>query len=741
MLKFRRLIQPIVQELHPNRLFPSLTVSLVTGVLEIIFAISLSALVFSGELSENLPTGIGIALFSILVVNAVVTAMSSLPGVVANVQEGSAALTAVVAHTISMNMPTSATDTEKLLTVVVAIAFISMITGIFFFALGWFKLGNLIRFVPYPVVGGFLAGTGWVLACSSLTLMTDVRLGLSTIVDMLSPSLLIKWLPGLFFAVLLLIILRRFSHFLILPGMLLGAIALFYIVLLLTGTSINQANSAGLLIGALPSGNLWQPFSFWELSQVHWLVIFGQVSSIITIALVSVVTLLLNATGIEVVVEQDIDINRELQAAGMANIAAGCGGGIIGFQGLALSTLSHKVGTNSRLVGFFISVIAAIALFAGAAVLSYLPKMVLGGLLLFLGLDFLVKWVYDAWFELPKTDILIVFLILIVIATFGFLQGVGIGLLLAVVLFAINYSQISAIKNILSGASYHSNMVRQPQEKQILRANGKQICILELQGFIFFGTAYKLVNQIRRLLNIAGEENLRFVVLDLRLVSGVDSSTVFSFTKMRQMLNQRQITLLFTNVQPAVYKILRQCGCLANKDSMCQVFPDLDRGIEWCENQILKMVSYQPSSSYSFKQQLQILFGSNEQADKFISYLQPLQVPKGEFIFRQGELPEGIYFVEHGQVSVLQKLPNGQVKRLQSFDGGSICGEISFYTQERHSASVVADESSCLYYLCPEALVKMEREAPQLAIAWQKFIISLLAERLKNNEDEWQSLL
>jgi SulP family sulfate permease len=174
---------------------------------------------------------------------------------------------------------------------------------------------------------------------------------------------------------------------------------------------------------------------------------------------------------------------------------------------------------------------------------------------------------------------------------------------------------------------------------------------------------------------------------------------------------------------------------------MCKVFPDLDRGIEWCENQILKMIPCQPSSSYSLTRQLQTLFGSAEQAEKFISYLQPLQVPKGEFIFRQGELPDGIYFVESGQVSVLQKIATSQVKRLQSFDGGMICGEISFYTQERHSASAVTDRNSSIYYLCPEGLIKMEIENPQLAIAWQKFIIGLLAERLKYREDEWQKLL
>jgi SulP family sulfate permease len=210
---------------------------------------------------------------------------------------------------------------------------------------------------------------------------------------------------------------------------------------------------------------------------------------------------------------------------------------------------------------------------------------------------------------------------------------------------------------------------------------------------------------------------------------------------MRQILSKQQVSLVFTNVQPTVDKILRQCGCLSTKDSICQIFPDLDRGLEWCENQILKTIPYQNHSYSSLIQQLQTLFASIEQVEQFINYLQPQQFLAGEFVFRQGELPNGLYLIESGQVSVFQELANGQVKRLSTFDGGSLCGEISFYTQERHSASVVANKISCLYYLSPEALKKMEMEAPQLAMIWQKFMLNLLAERLKHREEELRCLL
>ena len=468
MPNLERLIAPILKEFQPRLLLPSLTVGLVFGVLEVIFAISLAVLIFSGNLSEYVFTGIGLALFSIVVVNIVIAFRSSLSGIIANVQESAAVLLAGVTETITTRMPTSASSEETLLTVIAAIVLTSILTGIFFLALGWFKLGDLIRFIPYPVVGGFLGGTGWLLVIASIGIMADMPLKFSQLPALFQPDVLIKWLPGLLFALLLLVILRRYTHFLILPGLLLGGMGLFYLVLLLTGTSVEQATAHGLLMASFPQENLWQPLSFQAMTQARWLVLLGELANIATISLVSAVNLLLNASGIEVAVNQELELNKELRAAGIANIVAGLGGGFIGYHGLALSAFSQRVGAKSRLVGLCLSCFGAVTLFLGASVLSFFPKLLLGGLLLFLGLDFLVTWVYDSWFKIPKADYLVIILILVVIGTADFLSGVSIGLLLTVVLFAINYSRIGATKRVISGANYHSNVARLPHQERVL---------------------------------------------------------------------------------------------------------------------------------------------------------------------------------------------------------------------------------------------------------------------------------
>jgi len=144
---------------------------------------------------------------------------------------------------------------------------------------------------------------------------------------------------------------------------------------------------------------------------------------------------------------------------GSPNLIAGLGGGPVGYQTLSLSVLGHKLSSNSRLVGLISATLAGVTLLFGASVLSFFPKPVLGGLLCFLGLAFLSEWVYDAWFTLPKNDYALVLLILGVIGTFGFLQGVVVGIVAAAAIFMINYSQINVIKHTLSGANYQSNVV------------------------------------------------------------------------------------------------------------------------------------------------------------------------------------------------------------------------------------------------------------------------------------------
>jgi SulP family sulfate permease len=299
--------------------------------------------------------------------------------------------------------------------VLVAIAATTLLTGAFFLVLGFLKLGELVRFIPYPVVGGFLAGTGWLLVKGSFGVMADFPLAISNTAALLQPDQLILWVPGTLFGLLLFVGLRRIKHSLAMPAILSLVVVLFYFVLLATGTSIQEVIDRGLLLGAVSGKATWQPLVLVNPLAADWTAILGQSGNIAVILIVTAVSLLLNASALELTFQQDIDLNRELRVAGFANILSGLGGGAIGYHALDMSTLCYRTGARSRLPGLVAGAICAVILFAGVPLLAFIPTPILGGLLLFVGLGFLVEWVVDGWSKLPRSDYAVVLLILIVI--------------------------------------------------------------------------------------------------------------------------------------------------------------------------------------------------------------------------------------------------------------------------------------------------------------------------------------
>ncbi|NJN86996.1 MAG: SLC26A/SulP transporter family protein [Leptolyngbyaceae cyanobacterium SL_7_1] len=728
-------------ELQPNQLIPSITAGLIAGVFLIIYAASFGALIFSGELAPFVSAGIGFVLFTAIAVSITVALTSSLPGVLIIPQDAPAIITALMVSAIMAQMPSSASATERFATVVITIALTSLLVGIICLLLGAFKLGNLTRFAPYPVVGGFLAGTGYLIAQGAFSLMTDRFFNIFELGTLLQPEFLIRWLPGSVFGVLLLLILRRYDHVLIIPGMTVGGTLLFYLGLWLTQTSIAEARNYGLLLQAFPTGALWQPIHPAMLLQAQWSLISEQTVRIITIIMLCVMMLLLNATGIELATRKDIDLNQELRAVGLANIIAGLGGGIVGFHGLGLSTLCYaKIGAKSRLVGVLAALVCIVTLFAGGF-MSLIPKAVLGGMLLFLGLGFLVEWIYDARLKLPKIDYLLMLLILLVMALVGFLEGVGLGLAIAIILFVINYSQINVAKYAFSGVSYQSHAARSLQEQRVLRQEGDQTYILDLQGFLFFGTASTLLNQIQHQLQRTTESPIKFVILNFRSVAGLDSSAVLAFEKLKQIAQKQSFQLVFTQLSAPIQQQLQRGGVVQPDDPVCQVFPDLDRGVEWCENQILEAIAWRRKKSLPLVLQLDSWFPDETYFANIIDYLEELDVDAGYVLFHQGETATALYIIEFGQVTIWAESNSQTTRRVQTLGSGSFVGEMEFFSGIFHHTSGITDTGSTLYRLSQDAFVRMREESPQTAIAFQKAINCLLAERLSYAYQEIDQLL
>jgi SulP family sulfate permease len=742
--RVQRLISGIAEEFGPRQLLSSLAAGLVAGVIGVTIAAAFGTLVFSGDLASHVSAGIGLMLFSTAIIAALTALTTSLRGLVAGLQDAAIAILALVAAAITQAMPTSATAHETFITVAAAIAATSCLTGIAFFLLGQFGLANLIRFIPYPVIGGFLAGSGVLLATEAISVMTGASVSLAQLAPVIQPDLLPHWLPGLFLSVVLLVIARRSSNALLVPGVLIGSIALFYIVLALTGTPVSDAVDAGWLPGSMPRDGeqLWQPLGPADLASVNWAVLLEQVPSLLAVAVVSIISTLLCATGVELATGQDTDLNHELRAIGISTVAAGLGGGVIGTHIVSDTALAHKMGGKGRLVGLVLAAVCAVVLAFGGSIVSLFPTPVLGGLLLFLGLDFLVTWVYDAWFKLPISDYIVVVVIAVVISTVGFLEGVGLGIALTILLFVLNYSRVNVVRHILTGESFQSNVDRPRLYQQLLRQKGHWIYILELQSFIFFDTATTLLEQVRRRLVAPGAHPPHFVVLDFRLVSGLDSSAVLSFAKMKQLCQDRDITLVFTHLTPRMHRQMERELFQDEDQDTWRVFPDLDHGIEWCEEQMIdtfESVGFGARPETLMKLLEKTLPG--ESVATLLGYFEQLDIEAGHCLIRQGDASTGLYFVEAGQLTATLDCDDERTVRLRTMTAGTVIGELGRYLQRKATASVVADEPSTVLYLSAEKLRQMESEAPEIAAPFHRFVVHVLSERLAGMNDTIQALL
>lgn len=709
------------EALHPQRLVPALLVGLLIGILEIALSTSFASLVFRGQLADHLSRGIGMVLFSGAVGIAIVSLLTSDPAIMGGNQSAPAAILGVMAAAITAAV---AGDEAQLATTIVAVALTTIVTGLMLFGLGAFRLAGLVRFLPYPVVGGFLAGTGWLLVVGGISTMSRLPLSLENLPELFTSQVLIYWLPGLILGALLLALSGRTRHNLFLPIAIPAIILVFYGVAAAAGLSPAELSDSGWLLGPFSGGRLWQPISPAELAAVEWSAIWWQLPNLLSVGIICAIALLLNATGLELTINRDIDLNREMRVTGVANIFSGFGAGFPGFEKLSMSALAERMGAASRLTGLTAAAVCGLALLMSGSILGYVPTIVFGALLVFLGLSFLWEWIVQARTRLPKTDYAIVLLILAVIAAFGFLPGVIVGILATVIMFVISYSRTSVVKYELSGTTFKSRVTRSADDRAVLDALGDQAYFLQLQGFIFFGTANGLLEQVRAR---ARNQLTRYVVLDFRQVIGLDSTALLSFDKMRHLARDQGIVLVLSGLSTELRRQFARGG-IAEEAGVVLFAADIDRAAEWCEDQICIIANTNVAVRALAGSLQEIVPG--DATGRLISYMERREVSHGDHLIQQGAESDNLFFIESGQVTAQLETADSPPIRLETMQGGRSVGELGFYLGTARSAAVIADQPSVIYVLTQETLTRIEKEDPEAAHAFHRIIVHLLGERV-----------
>jgi sulfate permease, SulP family len=693
------------------------------AILELIFVLAFTALIYSGDLNSQVPRAVGFIILGDAILVIVVAAFSSYPAFIGLQQDAPGAMQGVIAASLIAALAGSVSAQFATVTLMVVIT--SLMTGLLFLLLGYFKLGGLARFLPYPVIGGFLAGTGWLLIQGGIGIMVDEPPGL----NWFRMEHLQLWVPGLALGILIYFVSQRVRKPYTIPLILLITEILFYVVAWISNTTITELRSAGWVLDASASSAVWEfPLTPGFLAAVDWSVLQAHLPAMIPVALICFIGLLLNSSGMEVLAKKDIDLNRELMVAGAGNFAAGLVGGLAGYQDISFTTLNRTMSGGRRLTGILAALMLIGALFIGVDAMIFIPKFVFGSVLIYLGLDLLIQWVYEAWFKFSWPEFLAVLIILATLVLIGVLEAVIIGLILAVAMFVVSYSRITVIKFAFSGREFRSRVSHPVHEQQVLDAHGSELYVMKLEGFIFFGTANAIFDALRNRARSETLDELKYCLMDFAKVSGIDSTGMLSFARMLQWSQEQNIQLVITGMPPAMQSRFLQSNSSSNQAAL-RFLPSLDRGLEWCENEIIHAYLSDLQIRQEITSQLNEILKTQD-AERLIPYMQRLEYLAGEYLIREGGASDFIYFIHSGQVTAQLETPGQEPIRLETIYSGRAVGEISFYLGTKRTASVIADKDTVVYSLSVNDVDDMEANDPETANIFHRINVLLLSERV-----------
>ena len=227
MMMGRSLVSELFADVTSGRIVPAFSTAFIAAILFIIFEVSFAAMVFSGSLSMLATRGASLTLCGGFLLCLFAALTSSYKAAVSQPQDAPAAVLSSVALAVAATLGEKASVDAKFMTIVAVLALSAFLTGAAFIIIGRLRLANVLRFMPFPVVGGFLAGTGWLFVAGDMAVMCGIPVSLNTLLSPAAPDIVLRWLPGVVYGVILFAITLRYSHFLIMPGSLVAGVALF----------------------------------------------------------------------------------------------------------------------------------------------------------------------------------------------------------------------------------------------------------------------------------------------------------------------------------------------------------------------------------------------------------------------------------------------------------------------------------------------------------------------------------
>lgn len=702
----------------------------ILGVDAIGHCIALATLCFAGSLSAGLGLGAFLFLASTLVIAVVLAAWSGFSVSLGIAQDTSVAILApAIAAAATAAAAAGDGGAAQIATAVAVIGSGAVLSGLVFLTVGTLGLGSIVRLVPYPVAAGFLASSGWLLVAAAVMILS----GTSRLADV--PARIGEtavWgsvLAAAVFALVLYLMSRRNDGGLGFVLSILTAVLMFHGFLWLSGLGPEGARALHLL-PELTEGSLPGPGTVAGLySVVDWGAVAREAPVLATVVMINLIGLMLNISGVEIAGRRDVDVNRELRMTGLANLLIGGFGGVTGFMTSGSTAVVQRFGLSGPPVSIgFVGVVLLGCLFAGPIVAT-VPVFVAAGLLLFIGCALLLDWLVDTRSRMVLADWAIIPAIVAVTIAFGILPGIVAGLGFAILAFVVGYARLPVVRHATTGQFRRSTLERITAETDILAAEGNRIRILQLQGFLFFGSLERLVQRIRGEVAEAqaGPDRECMLVLDFASVTGLDSAGCSALTKLGHLALSRNVSIHIAALPQGVQAIVDRWGLDLSGAGGVQLWPSVDAALEGCESLILAggMADMVPIAERQRE-----LGGDHPRSAELLALMDRLELRPGDQLISRGSKATDVYFLQSGRLAVMVAAPGGVPRRVSSLAPGSVVGEIARYLDGSRSADVVAEKAAVVYRLSQAVQDRLDREDRDLAAFAHAICARALAEKV-----------
>ncbi len=629
--------------------------------------------------------------------------------------------------------------------VILMLLMLGILAGLFQVLFGVVGIGRLIKYIPYPVVSGYLTGVGLIIIGSQIGKLVGAESGTAWHHVLVSPWLW-DWravaIGGATIAAMLLGpgLTRK------LPGTILGLLAggLTFAGLAMQDASLLELADNPLVIGPLGASSdgylasisgRWHEIGDLRLSQVAALM-----GSALTLAILLSIDTLKTCVVLDQMTRSQHNPNRELVAQGIANVASSSVGGIPGAGTMGATLINLSSGATTRASGLVEGTAALVFALLLGNFIAWIPVPALAGILIAVGVRMIDREPLR-FIQSPATvfDFAVVVAVVVVALTIGLIAASGVGVAMAIILFLREQIGGTVVRHKFYVNQMSSNWHRPESETRILEQKGDQAVIFALQGSLFFGTTQQLYGLLEPEIKTRS-----FIILDLKRVQSVDVTAAHMLHQVRDALAERKALLLLSNVREKLpngrnlREFLDQTGVTENTETV-RIFNELDSAIEWVEDRILgEEERAQPVRETALQLGEMELFKNrkDETLADLETRLERRTYAAGSAVYSRGEPGDAIYLIRRGSVKIFAPLGAGRTRHIATFGRGDFFGGLAFLDGRPRGNDAIAATETEFFVLSLEQYNALAEEHKKLALTLLTAISRSLAIRLRHADTE-----